>query len=1235
MTKIAKNRVLTVLAVILAAMAAVTFGWAARRASGQQTETNSEKFIRIVKAFEGKEITDDLLVLPEAGEFAGIEKSAVYLYTAAYPEGLSDDEKAALPEDVVKLYNDVYAVFEEAYDVKLAIGDLFDFAHVTLAKDVMYAENSEVAALEERYGAMTENEKAFVMEYLVGANKQNLTLARKRLDEKKALIDAAVSAIANIEYYDAAAQEMATGAEGGETVLSSKTSINAAHEALTAVYERDIFSSELEGERGFITNLDVFTAADDALSAWEEKAAAVSAAIEAVYGSLSEEAGKEVYYTKREDIDAAKLRFDNLLAEDKRMNAAGDTNFNDLQSLIGEEIKGRLDEMIAKISEKDEEIDAVASLIGAIPAADELKFTAEHNTLIEAAETAFTALDNDIKENDAAVYAAGEGVYIVKGYADMIKARAAWYAWEKEVDGLVLATEEYIANFGAEGFDVVEEFTAIQVSLNAFTPEQKTAYEAAETEFNGSNRTCGFIIAYYQAEINKIRTAVMPVINLIAAIPSNATVTNEYNNALKAAEDAYNALPEQYKSPVNYVTNHAKLEQALSDYAELTADVTAWQNKLEEITLGGIHTGNMARVDESVALYGGISAEAKAVIEASVSGDVYYEDYQKYLGAQEEKEALLLEIKNIAAAMYALDGEQPDMKDIAAYDAAYQEVKAMFEELAETDRKWLAKQEGYFIDEDNTVSYKAAYEKYLSVIDNAAAVHAEVLIAAIPDRVTLADEAAIDAARAEYDENLTDAQRVKVRNYAKLTEAESALSQITAGLDEWAEKVTAMLNGGEVSELWSVDLDAVAELESAYAEFDAEEQNYVAKSYALLLDIKDRGAEAAAEVSKAIAALDSTAPGYLTKLKDIEDSYLALDASQQKLVTGYEEFKSEYNVYLYVMYLQSAIDELHAAVAEGGAITAENKVQYNAIAALYYGTADGYGIYIDAGYAAKLKEIEAAFASAEEISLADEIAALKDALYSETGIVAELEGLENDIFNLTDGLKVTLENRIQSLETELTAAIDKLTADLESAIKDLQAADSADKAELTGKIGELQAALNAAVKALEEADAANKTALESAIAAAKTELTAAVDKIAADLESAIEELQAADSADKAELTGKIGELQTALNAAVKALEATDAANKTALESAIAAAIEALKQELTEADAANKTALEEAIAAAIEALKQELTEADRELNDSIEAVKAKAQSNIIIVSVVFAVLILGLCACVAVLFKKAK
>ena len=889
------------------------------------------------------------------------------------------------------------------------------------------------------------------------------------------------------------------------------------------------------------------------------------------------------------------------------MNAAEDTNFNDLQSLIGEEIKGRLDEMIAKISETEEEIAAVASLIDAIPAADELKFTEEHNTFITKAETAFAALDNDIKENDAAVYASGEGKYIVTGYADMIKARAAWYAWKAEVERLVLATEEYIANFGAEGFDVVEEFTAIQVSLNAFTPEQKTAYEAEETEFNGSSRTCGFIIAYYQAEINKIRTAVMPVINLIAAIPSNATVTNEYYNALKAAEDAYNALPEKYKSPVNYVTNHAKLEQALSDYAELTADVTAWQNKLKEITLGGIHTNNMALVDESVKLYGNISAEAKAVIEASAEGDVYYADYQKYLDAQEEKAALLAEIKNIAAAMYALVGEQPDMEDIAAYDEAYQKVKDMFEELAETDQTWLAGQEKYFIDEDNTVSYKAAYEKYLSVIDNAAAVHVEVRIKNIATPVNLAGKDYIDAVWDEY-ESLTETQKDKVRNSGNLKEAKDELKRITAALDLWIGEVWALLGDGDVTELWSVDLGKTAALAAEYAKFDADEQAYAAEGKDLLDAIDARGREVAEEVSADIDALDSTAPDYLAKLESIEKSYLALTESQQKLVTGYEEFKSEYNVYLYVTYLQTAIDGLHAAVT-AGEITAENKVQYNAIAALYYGTADGYGIYIDAAYAAKLKEIEAAFDSAEEISLADEIAALKDALYSETGIVAELEGLENDIFNLTDGLKVTLENRIQSLETELNAAIDKLTADLESAIEELQAADSADKAELTGKIGELQTALNAAVKALEEADAANKTALESAIAAAKTELTAAVDKIAADLESAIKDLQAADSADKAELTGKINELQAALDAAVKALE--------------------------EADAANKTALESAIAEAIEALKQELTAADRELNDSIEAVKAKAQSNIIIVSVVFAVLILGLCACVAVLFKKAK
>ncbi len=1202
MTKIAKKSLLTIMSVICAAVFVIAMQALFPRVTAL-ADTKAEDFVRIVRSFEGKTIDDALLVSAEADEFAGNEYSAVYLYTTPAPEGLSDEEKSSLPAEVVELYKAVYAIFEEPYAVKLEISELFALANADI-KDVMYADNARVAATEERYNSLTPNGKAFVEGALTNGIK-NLTGAREKLDAKKELIDAAISAVEEILYYNPAAKGMGVFTDGAETVLDSEESILAAQTALNAVYGKDIFSPELSGERAFFDNIGEYSAAFEALGALKDKAEAVAENIAAVYSSVQEGV---VYYTLKSEIDAAKAAYDGLLDEDGRWNEDRSVNYNDLQSLIDPSVKAYLNEMTEKIGLIETQIARVVELAAQIPAPEQLKYTQEHNALITAAEEAFDALDEDIKANDTAVYGGGEGEYIVGNYSVIAGARAAWNGWKKQVDDLISLVTELVEKDGAEGFNVVEAFGSIQTALGVLTAEQKSAFNAAEITFEEESRTCEYVLAYYQNRINIIKAAVNPVINLINRIPDTATVTNEYYNALSAAETAYNELAVEYKQPVNYVTNHAKLEKALVDYKNLTADVQAWQDKLKEFELGGIHTDNMALVDESVELYGGISAGAKAVIEASVSGDVYYEDYQKYLGAQAEKEALLLEIKNIAAAMYALDGEQPDMADIEAYDEAYQKVKAMFEELAETDRAWLAGQENYFIDEDNTVSYKAAYENYLSVIDNAAAVHVEVLIDKIAMPVTLAGKADIDAARNEY-ESLTEAQRAKVRNYDKLTEAESALAQITAGLDEWAKKVTAMLNGGQVSELWSVDLDAVAELESAYAEFDAEEQNYVAESYALLLEIKARGEAAAAEVSADIAALDSAAPDYLTELERIENSYLALTASQQKLVTGYEEFKSEYNVYLYVMYLQSAIDELHAAVAEGGAITAENKVQYNAIAALYYGTADGYGIYIDAGYAAKLKEIEAAFASAEEISLADEIAALKDALYSETGIVAELEGLENDIFNLTDGLKVTLENRIQSLETELTAAIDKLTADLESAIKELQAADSADKAELTGKIGELQTALNAAVKALEETDAANKTALETAIAAAKTELTAAVDKIAADLESAIKDLQAADSADKAELTGKIGELQTALNAAVKALE--------------------------EADAANKTALEEAIAAAIEALKQELTEADRELNDSIEAVKAKAQSNIIIVSVVFAVLILGLCACVAVLFKKAK
>ena len=87
------------------------------------------------------------------------------------------------------------------------------------------------------YDDLTENGRTFVKNALVNKD-ENLTGAESVFAAKKALIDAAVTAIGEIEYYDASSKTMTTG--DGEIVLGSKDSIDAAKQALDEIYGRDI-----------------------------------------------------------------------------------------------------------------------------------------------------------------------------------------------------------------------------------------------------------------------------------------------------------------------------------------------------------------------------------------------------------------------------------------------------------------------------------------------------------------------------------------------------------------------------------------------------------------------------------------------------------------------------------------------------------------------------------------------------------------------------------------------------------------------------------------------------------------------------------------------------------------------------------------------------------------------------------------------------------------------------------
>ena len=1209
MTKSSKRGLLTFLTVVALAMCAfASYGISA--AANAAEETKAEKFTRIVSYFKDETIDDDLLVSEHALEFAGIEGgNAVFLYQSTEAEGgLSAEEKAGLDPEIKALYDEVYAIFEKPYAAKAKIADLYTLAN-TAVKDVMYADKAKVEEARALYDDLTENGRTFVKNALVNKD-ENLTGAESVFAAKKALIDAAVTAIGEIEYYDASSKTMTTG--DGEIVLGSKDSIDAAKQALDEIYGRDIYSEELKSELVYITNFADYESAATDYAAWTEKAAAVEAQI----GAVQVEEGK-VYYTKKGEIAAAKDSFDKLLSEDKRTDADGSENFNDLQSLISAEAKEKLEGMLAEIAGIEKSIAALRDAIAQIPAEEELKYTAEHNGLIETAEGLFAALDEDIRNNDESVYAGGEGEYIVESYAAMADARKIWNAWDKQVKDLVVSLEELIANAEIENFDLKDAFGKIQSTLNAFTPEQKTTFEGTKISFKGNeNDTCQNVMAFFQAEINKITAAVAPVINAIDKIPADVTVSEEYYNALQKANELYDALPEDYKQ---YVTNYDKLAAANEAYGELTATVKVWQDKLNEFELGDIHTDNMALVDEAVALYGEISEEAREVIEGAVSGD-YFDSYAKYTAAIGEKAALLENIGKIAAAMNALDPEQPAMEDIEEYDEAYQSVKSDFEALDEADRKWLAAQEEYFVDAEKTVTYKAAYEKYLLVIDNAVAVHVEVLIAAIGSPVTLESKADIDGARAEY-EALSAPQKEKVRNIEALAKAEEELAAITEKLDRWMEEVSALRGGASLEELWSVDLNAAEELEKTYAEFDAAEQAYVADGRAELDAIKAKSDERIADLNGRIAEIPDTLTSEdQAALEAIKADYGKLHETQKEKV-DYDVFMNSYNKVNFATYFDRAVNAIKAEVDKGHFVL-EDKIFVAVLKNILTSASEELrGLVTTADL---LDELELAYEGKELLDLTSSVEELKSQ-------IEELEGKLNDRAAELQGAIDELRDSLETAVGELDGKIESEIAKLDEALKAYIAAEDAKvKAELEKAMDDLQSLLENALKENGEADAAAKAALEKQISDLKTALEAAL-KANGD----------ADAAAKAELKQSISDLQSKLEAAIKANADQDAADKAELQKAMEAlqkTLEAAIKANGDADAAAKAELEQTISD----LKAELeaaikANADQDAANKAELQKAvdAAEKNLRGVVIVAAVLIAALLACVAVLFVKVK
>lgn len=171
----------------------------------------------------------------------------------------------------------------------------------------------------------------------------------------------------------------------------------------------------------------------------------------------------------------------------------------------------------------------------------------------------------------------------------------------------------------------------------------------------------------------------------------------------------------------------------------------------------------------------------------------------------------------------------------------------------------------------------------------------------LPTRITLNDQAAVEAARAAYDA-LTSAQKNLVTNYERLQEAESAIAQLKAEHEEneknkAAAKVVVDLIDALPSPVTLEDKDAVSAARAAYNNLTADQKGYVT-NYDKLTATETTIAELEAEEKEkaevnAVIALINRIPNPVTlddkaTVETARAAYDALSPEQQAKVMNYK-----------------------------------------------------------------------------------------------------------------------------------------------------------------------------------------------------------------------------------------------------------------------------------------------------------------------------------------------------------
>lgn len=283
-------------------------------------------------------------------------------------------------------------------------------------------------------------------------------------------------------------------------------------------------------------------------------------------------------------------------------------------------------------------------------------------------------------------------------------------------------------------------------------------------------------IAQLKADAAADAKAAAAVEALIEALPDTEELTLENADAAEEALKAYEALTDAQKKLVSEEYSD-KLEAALEQIAKLEqaeADKDA-ADKVDQMILA--LPAEITLADEQT---------VTAAREAYDSLTPEQKPYVQNLEQLEQAEKTIADLKEADrnAAQNVMDAIDAFGDAISLDDKeALQAVKGQYEELTDAQKQLVTNYDRL----EQLLDQLARLEKEES--DKDAAKEVEEIIDALPDEITLQDEAAVNAAREAYDA-LTEGQKAYVGNLEKLLQAEARIVSLKGSADHTGNHIS-------------------------------------------------------------------------------------------------------------------------------------------------------------------------------------------------------------------------------------------------------------------------------------------------------------------------------------------------------------------------------------------------------------------------------------------------------------